>query len=114
MVWRRGAGLAGLPMRCLHGCWNQVVHEGSALHVSALVVADFLHEGDGQALRDDAMNLTFDDHRIDNVAAVIHGHEPAYLDLAGTLVDIDHADVGAERESKIRRVIIVDRLKAWL
>src|ERR1700741_3552264 len=104
MVWGRGAGFAGLPMRCLHGCWNQVVHETSALHVSALVVADFLHEGNGQALGEAAMNLAFDNHGIDDVAAVVHGHEAANLDLTCTLVDIHHADVGPERESEIRRI----------
>jgi hypothetical protein len=30
------------------------------------------------------------------------------------LVDVDHADVAAEREGQVRRVVVVDRLEAGL
>src|SRR5258705_584002 len=63
------------------------------------------------------MNLTFDDHRIDDVAAVINGDEPTYLDLARTFVDVDVADIAAEGICKIRRIIIIDcfesRFHSW-
>ena len=35
------------------------------------------------------MDLPLDDHRIDDVAAVIDRNEPPDVDLAGSLVDVD-------------------------
>ena len=60
------------------------------------------------------MNLTFHDHGVDDVAAIVHGNKTANLDLARTLVNVDHADVGAEGEGQIRRIIVIDRLESRL
>ena len=52
-----------------------------------------------------AVDLALDDHRVDARAAVVDRDEAADLDLAGARVDVDDADVGAERERQVRRVV---------
>jgi hypothetical protein len=60
------------------------------------------------------VDLAVDDHRVDDVAAVVDRDEATDVDLARALVDVDHADVAAERERQVRRVVVVDRLEARL
>jgi hypothetical protein len=80
----------------------------------SLVVCDRFVQRRGEAHREPAVDLPVDDHRVDDVAAVVDGHEAADLDLARALVDVDDADVRAEREREVRRVVVVDRLEAGL
>src|SRR5687768_11227683 len=54
------------------------------------------------------MDLALDDHRIDDVAAVVDGHKPTHFDFTCALVDIDDTDVTAERVREIRWIVIVD------
>ena len=58
------------------------------------------------------MDLPFDNHRIDDVAAVVHRDEPADLHLAGSLVYVHDADVAPERIGEIRRIVVVDCFEA--
>ena len=51
------------------------------------------------------MHLPLDDHRVDLHPAVVHGDEPADRDLAGARVHVGDADVRAEREGEVRRVV---------
>ena len=51
------------------------------------------------------MHLALDDHRVDPGAAVVDRDEPAHLDRRGAGIDVDDADVGAEREGEVRRVV---------
>ena len=60
------------------------------------------------------MDLPFDDHWIDNVAAVVHGDEPPHLHLTGALVDVHHADVRTEGEGEVRRIVVVGGLQSGL
>src|SRR5258706_15391293 len=60
------------------------------------------------------MNLPPDVHRIDDVAAVVPRHEAANLHLAGAAVEIHDADVGAEGERQVRRIVVVHRLQSGL
>src|SRR5438034_735877 len=53
-------------------------------------------------------------HRGSTTALAIDGDEAADLHLARALVDVDDADIAAERERQVRRVVIVDRLEARL
>ena len=46
-----------------------------------------------------AVDLALDDHRVDPRAAVVDGDEAPHLDLARARVDVDDADVGAERDT---------------
>src|SRR6516162_7127491 len=58
------------------------------------------------------MDLAFHDHRIDAHAAIIERVEPS--DLGDAAVDIDDADIGAERIGHVRRVTVADRLEPGL
>ena len=51
------------------------------------------------------MDLALDDHRIDLRAAVVDGDEPTDLHLGGAGVDVDDADVGAERIGEVGGVV---------
>ena len=53
------------------------------------------------------MNLTLNDHGIDDVAAIVHGHKAPDLHFSRAFVDVNHADVSAERKSEIRRIVII-------
>ena len=52
------------------------------------------------------------DHRVDDVAAVVDRDEAPDLHLAGAAIDVDDADVAAEREGQVRRIVVVRRLQA--
>ena len=54
------------------------------------------------ALRQPAVNLSFDDERIDQVAGVIDGHELQQFRLARVAIDLEHRDVAAERVRVVR------------
>src|SRR5215467_13526844 len=60
------------------------------------------------------MNLTLDDHRIDDVAAVIDSHKPAHFNLTRTFVDVDDADVAAEWIGQVWRIVVIDRFESGL
>ena len=66
--------------------------------VADLVVADFLAHGDGEGFGEAAMDLALDDHRVDPRAAIVERIEAADLGDAGIDVDVDDADIGAERD----------------
>ena len=68
-------GVARLPVRRLERRWDEILGEVGVEVVAALVVADLLHEGYREALGEAAVNLPFDDHRIDDRAAVVDRHE---------------------------------------
>ena len=51
---------------------------------------------------DAAVHLALDDHRVDLDAAVVDGHVLQHVDLTGLGVDLDGADVGAERPREVR------------
>src|SRR5262249_15128517 len=106
--------LIGLPLRCLYSSGYQIIHESSSLDISVFVVSNLLHKRDRQALGEPSVNLTFDDHRINNASAIIHRHKPADLYLAGAPVNIDNADIGAKRKSQIGRIIIMTRFESRL
>ena len=111
MVRARGDRAAQFPVGSVHRCRQHVIHEVSIEDISTLVETDFLHGGDGKSLGQPAVDLAFHDHGIDHGAAIIDGDELADLVLARFGVDIHHADVGAVREGKVRRVVIGHRLQ---
>ena len=51
------------------------------------------------------MHLAFDDHRVDDVAKVVHGGEFVDLDLTGFRINFNFRDVGARRIGEIGRVV---------
>ena len=70
-----------------------------------LVVDGLLPEGLADALDDAAVDLTFDDQRVDLVAAIVNRRIVDQADLPGGLVDFDDGDVAAEGEGEVHRVI---------
>ena len=78
------------------------------------VVLNLLHERDRKAFGQPAVNLAFDDERIDHGATVVDGKEAAHLDFAGLAIDVHDRDVGAVRESHVRRIVVVRRLEPGL
>src|SRR6266851_2431204 len=69
MVRRGRDGLVGLPMRGLERRRHVVVHEAAAGDVALFVVADLFVERRSDPLREAAVYLAVDDHRVDDVAA---------------------------------------------
>src|SRR6266700_2959536 len=63
------------------GTWHGVIHVTPGQELAAFLVVDAtLEEGLTDALRQTAVNLAFDDHRIDDIAEVIAGREVDDLD----------------------------------
>ena len=69
------------------------------------VVVAGLEQRLADALRDAAMHLALDDHRVDEVAEIVGGDELHDLGVAGLRVDLDLADVAAGREGEVGRVV---------
>ena len=100
---RRGM-IADHHRRNVFGARQRVIHERSGDRLAALVVADFLHQRLADALRDAAMQLAFDDHRVDDGAEVADAgvaHDPRH---AGVRIDLDFRDMAAIGEGR-RRVL---------
>src|SRR5919201_1069882 len=103
----RGGGDRGIRLdpRRLEGRGDQVFHQAVRQEVAALVVDGLFEHGLGEALEHASVDLSLHDHRIDLVPAVIDCDIAADRYLAGLLVDIDHADMGPEREDEVRRIV---------
>src|SRR6185369_6042273 len=84
---RRRRRLPRLPGRAFHGGRNEIVHERAGHVVAQLVVGDLFVEGGGEAHVQPAVDLAVDDHRVDDVAAVIDGDEAPDVDAPGPLDD---------------------------
>ena len=85
------------------------------LQLAAVVVVDDLFEQRlRDALRDAAVDLALDDHRVDDVAAVVDRDVLLQIDAAGLGVDLDHRDVRAERPDEVGRIEVGDRFEPLL
>src|SRR6185436_955130 len=91
---------------------QQIIHEVCAVDVAILVVGDFFHHGGGKAHRQAAVDLTFDDHRVDTPAAIIYRNEAADFHFSSAAVNIHNTDIGPERIGQVWRVVIADRFQA--
>ena len=69
------------------------------------VVHAAFHHRLAEALRDAAVHLALDDHRVDDVAEVVDRGEALDRRLAGLRVDLDFADVAARRVGEVGRVV---------
>ena len=69
------------------------------------VVAAAFGERLADALRQAAVHLAFDDHRVDHLAEVVHRGKAIDAHRAGVAVDLDLADVGAGGEGEVGRVV---------
>src|SRR2546426_5070438 len=114
---RRCNRLIRLPVWCLHRGGDQVVLEVAAVNVAILVERYLFVHCRGQPLRQATMYLPFNDHRVDDCATVIHGHEAANVYFASATVDIHDTNVAAERIRQVGRIVVVHclqpRLQVW-
>ena len=114
MVRRRCHGLQQLEPRRLPRCRDQVVHEVGADAVALVIESDELHRRHRIPLGQPAVNLPFDDHRVDPHAAVVQRHHALHVPLSGLGIDLDHDDIGTERERHVGRVVVVHALQTGL
>src|SRR4029077_1010254 len=70
-----------------------------------LVVANPFEQSLANTLRDAAMHLALDDHRVDDDTEIIDRRPPIDPGRAGARIDLDLADMHARREGEIRGVV---------
>ena len=70
--------------------------------VAVVVVPDLLEQGLGRALGQPAVDLALGQQRVEDAARVVDRDEPLQLHLARLGVDLDHGQVGPERERRAR------------
>ena len=87
------------------GPGHGVVHVRAREELPGVVVDAVLQERLADALGETAVDLAFDDHRVHDVAEVVHRHEVDDVDDAGVRVDLHFADVRTRREGEVRRVV---------
>ena len=81
---------------------HQEVHERGVEQLARLVVGHPLVERAADALRDAAVDLALDDHRVDQVAAVVDDGVLQDLDLRRVRVGLDDHGVHAVGEGRAR------------
>src|ERR1700693_4180070 len=94
---RWGRGVVRLPNWRLHCGRQEIVEEAGVFQISERVESHFLPHGDAESLGEAAMDLALDDHWIDPRAAIIDCVKATDISDAGIDVDVDDADIGAER-----------------
>src|ERR1019366_6043073 len=65
------------------GLGDGVIHQLTGDELAVVVVDGLFVEGLSEALHDAAVDLSIDQQRVDDVAAIVHGHIAQNLDLAG-------------------------------
>ncbi len=83
----------------------EVIEERAAPKLSLRSVRDLFHEHGAGALGDPTRHLAFDDHRVDQDAAVLRDDVAKDLDGTGPGVDLDETDVGGVRMGGLHRVV---------
>src|SRR5882724_9082571 len=107
--WRLAVG--DLDGRNLEGGWNQEVHEGRGERLAARVVNDALEERASDALRDAPADLTLDDRRVHQRAAVVLDDVTKNREIARIDVHLDDRGVAAAGEGGLRRRVVAVRLE---
>src|SRR6185503_7750946 len=79
--------------------------EGRGLQL-AVLVHRALEKRLADALRQAAVELAFDDHRIDHRADIVDGAVTQDPDRAGVAVDFELADMHAVGEGEVRRIVV--------
>src|SRR6266850_456683 len=80
---------------------HEIVGKRAGEYVAAVVIDHLFVECIGDALGDAAMDLSLDDHRVDQTARIFDDHELFDHDLAGCDVDFDDRNVAGVRESAV-------------
>src|SRR5262249_26236257 len=104
-----GAGLAlvtfGGERRQIVRARYRVIHERAADELAAAVVGATLEQRLADALREAAVDLALDDHRVDNGADVVDAPESDDLDAAGVRIDLELTGMRAVAEGEARRIV---------
>src|SRR3954470_24576522 len=82
-------------IRQIAGARQLVIHEGAGEQLPVLVENDALHQRLPDALRDAAVDLSFDEERIDDGAEVVDADVALDADDAGLRIYLDLADMAA-------------------
>ena len=98
-------GVVQLERRQIVGARHGVVHERGGHELAAGVVDRAFEQRLADALREAAMDLALDDHRVDQPAEIVGGDEIDEGGLAGAGIDLEFADIGAGREGEVGRVV---------
>src|SRR5262245_29733943 len=98
------------PVRLVHrehvGLGHRVVHHAARHQLPGLaVVYRALAQGLTDTLGNAAVHHAVDDHRVDDVADVVHRQIAEDLHVPGLALHLDDAGVGAEREAEVRRIV---------
>ena len=88
-----GDGVVDLEVRQVVGARHAVVHVGRRDQLSGIVVMRVLEKRLTDTLGNAAVNLAFDDHRVDQVPEIVTAGPVDKLDNAGCRVDFDFGDV---------------------
>ena len=105
---------ADLEGRQVDGARHAVVVEAGRDELAALVVDGTFEERLTDALGDAAMNLAFDDHRVDDHPEIVHRRPALDLGHARVGVDLYLADVDAGREGEVGGIVERSLLQAGL
>src|SRR3989442_5712035 len=104
-----------LEGRQVGGARHRVVHVAAGQKLAGLLVVHAaLEQRLADALRQSAVHLAFDDHRIDDVAEVVASGKIDNLHDAGLGIDLDLTDVRTCREREIGRIVECGLVEAGL
>ena len=106
-VGRERFHMAELGGGHLGRAWQEIVGEGRSQGLAGSIEIHFLVERRANTLRETAIDLAVDDHRIDEFAAVLDDRIVDDLDIAHFRIDGDHGNVRgvAERAGVTHRFV---------
>ena len=93
---------------------HRVIHEAARDELPIGVVDEMLAERAADPLRDRAVHLPFDDHRIDDATGVLHADPATDADDAGRRIDLDDRSLRAGGERAANRIVKARRLETGL
>src|SRR5437879_1569525 len=105
MDGRRSDKVRDLHPRDLACARDEVIEERATSKLSLRSVRDLFHEHGAGALGDPTRHLAFDDHRVDQDAAVLRDEVAKDLDGTRPGVDLYETDVGGVRVGGLHRVV---------
>src|SRR4051812_17299510 len=93
MLWIGHLDDLGADHRDIGRDRHAIIEEARILHAAVLAIAVFLIERPADALDGATLKLTFDLHRVNRLAGVLHDGIALDVDAAGLPVDLDIRDV---------------------
>ena len=97
----RGDGTVSFQGGHHGGLGHGVIHQTPREQLAILIVDDLFVEGLRQPLRHPPVYLTIDNERINDIAAIVHGHKTLNLTCPGVRIDFDDANMRAKGEGGI-------------